>query len=276
MLGVHLEDGLGLGRILAGLLQHAREVAADVALVDHQAGRRIHQARGDAHILGAILQRFLEALEDGLEGFDLLDQGRGDACSGQGLVAIAGPQGVADEVGDVIVHGPRGPDLGLGLAVDAAQEDHGVHAPVLGRILVQHLAQGRLTCGAGRRDGEGGWGVDQPHLRTADGGGGAAGRGLALLGCFLHPLRQTVLLFLKGGAHLGGQAGRRRTVLDHRHYLDRFRRADQQGDAPAQDGEHRKGQKRQPKAHGLGVGDIFAAGDQQGAFHWTASGRTAG
>jgi hypothetical protein len=96
-------------------------------------------------------------------------------------------------------------------------------------------------------------------------------RPLALLRGLLHPLGDTVAFSLQGLAHLGRQSGRGRTFLDHRHRLDRLGRPDQQRNAAAQDGEHRKGQQRQPEAHRLGVGDEFAARDQQGAFHRTVS-----
>ena len=38
MTRVHFENGLGLGGGLAGLLEHAREMAAHGALLHHQAG----------------------------------------------------------------------------------------------------------------------------------------------------------------------------------------------------------------------------------------------
>ena len=41
--------------------------------------------------------------------------------------------------------------------------------------------------------------------------------------------------------------------------------------AAAQNGEERQGQQRQPEPDRAGVGQIFAASDQQGAFHRPAS-----
>src|ERR1700712_1792237 len=53
MLDVDLERRLAPRRRLPGLLQEPREVTADVAFLDHEAGRRVDQARRDAAILYA-------------------------------------------------------------------------------------------------------------------------------------------------------------------------------------------------------------------------------
>jgi hypothetical protein len=61
--------GLDLGRLLAGLLEHAGQLHAHAVVLHHQAGGRIDQAGGHAHVLGLVLQRFLQLGQHGLEGF---------------------------------------------------------------------------------------------------------------------------------------------------------------------------------------------------------------
>ncbi len=63
MLGVDLEDGLGLGRILPRRLQDACQVHADIVLVRDQAGWRVGQAQGHLHVLHALTQARLHLVE---------------------------------------------------------------------------------------------------------------------------------------------------------------------------------------------------------------------
>jgi hypothetical protein len=60
--------GCALGRDPGPACLSMRARCAHVAFVDHDAGRRVDQARGRAHVLGPVLQRGLQPLEQGLEG----------------------------------------------------------------------------------------------------------------------------------------------------------------------------------------------------------------
>mmetsp|Transcript_59388 Transcript_59388/g.140260 ORF Transcript_59388/g.140260 Transcript_59388/m.140260 type:complete len:682 (-) Transcript_59388:1318-3363(-) len=67
MLRVDLKRRLALRGLLAGLLEQARQVAGDIALLHDDAGRRVDQAGRHADILGAVLQRVLELVDQRLE-----------------------------------------------------------------------------------------------------------------------------------------------------------------------------------------------------------------
>ena len=68
MLGIDFQDGQRFRRTLSRLFQQPCQMPAHVPIVHHQASRRIHQPRRHTHILGAILQRFLQPLEQRLQG----------------------------------------------------------------------------------------------------------------------------------------------------------------------------------------------------------------
>jgi hypothetical protein len=57
------------GAGLAGLLEHAGELGAHAVVLHHQAGGRVDQAGGHAHVFGLVLERFLELGQQRLEGF---------------------------------------------------------------------------------------------------------------------------------------------------------------------------------------------------------------
>ena len=67
MCRINLQDGPGGGGRLAGGLEDAFEVSAQILLVGNHAGWRIGQAVGDAHVLDALAQRLLQPFDERLK-----------------------------------------------------------------------------------------------------------------------------------------------------------------------------------------------------------------
>ena len=68
MLGIDLQHRFDIRRLLACLLEHARQLGAHAVVLHYQAGRAVHQASSDAHVFGLVFERFLELGQGGLEG----------------------------------------------------------------------------------------------------------------------------------------------------------------------------------------------------------------
>src|SRR5450830_841345 len=64
---IDFQNRLGVRCSLSGSLEHAHQVARQFVLIRHQAGRRIGQTEGHAHVLGLVGQRSLHLLDQILE-----------------------------------------------------------------------------------------------------------------------------------------------------------------------------------------------------------------
>jgi len=64
---VELEDRLGVRHLLARRLQQPLQIEGHILRIRHQAGGRIGEAVGNAHILDALAQALLDLVDQFLE-----------------------------------------------------------------------------------------------------------------------------------------------------------------------------------------------------------------
>ena len=68
MLGIDFQYRLDIRRLLACLLEHARQLGAHAVVLHYQASGAVHQAGGNAHVFGLVFERLFELGQGGLKG----------------------------------------------------------------------------------------------------------------------------------------------------------------------------------------------------------------